>query len=229
MIEIEKQWEVPVSCQKLVAGAQQLMCYDTVEFISGTLVGSTDTLLLTLVTTQQPIDASKQLTFKRLVEGLESPHKSRRDSALELICRNMEENNAREAETIIALLMTHLSSQSPTTRVVAVGALARISPRGNKVGLQAAVRFLKDSCELVRMSAAEAIGRMAPVGHKDTIDTLRSLLRHQDPVKVSALTALSALVRNYEDRPLLGELTKLTDHSDESVRAAAYEAAGAMQ
>lgn len=186
-------------------------------------------LLVTLVTTQQPIDASKRATFMRLVQGLESPQRCRRDAALELMCKSMEENNAREAEVVIDLLRIPLSSPSAATRLVAVEALARISPQGNTNGLKIVVERLKDFSELVRLAAADAVGRMVPAGHEYAISLLRGLLRHQNHVKVAALTALTEIVRNHEDRRLLDGLTRLTDHSDGSVRAAAYEAAWAMQ
>lgn len=218
---VESNWQVKPRHQKLVAGMDVLLDYESIELVvARTSCPQDEMLVVQVICGEQPLPLLRSAGLEKLIAGLGAPDSQMRRGAISSLVGAIDVAQQRELDWFANTVAAHaLSAVSVSTKRAGLEALARVSPAGHDLSIRVASRCLEDHNEFVRLTAVEAVTKLAPRGHENTIFAMKRLARNRFPaVRAAALLVLGGIAQD------TGFIGAFLEDEHEEVRNAASEA-----
>lgn len=227
--QIARRWQVGVSHQRIIFGIDEPCDLESLSTVASRAIKDEGAPLAgVVILTKEALDVDFQKQVDILVEKLGAAESWVRGRAV-IDLGNIV--SVSEAELTYVCLAIQSLLRSSHCKRSCLEALVKVAHKGGSnvsAPVDVAAQCLHDKNELVRLSAVEAITKMAPRGDKATVDKMQRLLsKGQTHAKIGALLVLGEVAGKEHDG-IFDLIGKYTEDKHDDVRMAASEALTSM-
>jgi len=225
--KVQEKWTVGVNHQRLVFGMQEPLDLESLRSVASHMGHMEGPLAGYVLMTQKAMDVDRRKNLDAIVEKLCSEKSWVRSNAVCDLAKSVDVCDG-ELDYVILSIRRLVVKEGDSSKRSCLEALAKMSPQGNLLAIDAAALCLVCRAELVRLFAVETLAQLVVRGHEATRWKMQYLLRsRQNGTKIAALLVLGEVV-NKDDANGFALISKYTEDADADIRMAASEAVTAM-